>query len=224
MTAPDFVLASQSPRRQRLFALLGYPFEIVAPDVDEDIHLGNEPALYVALTARQKAEAVAAAWPPGPDDRRLIVAADTTVVLDGVIMAKPADAAEAYSMLTALRGRTHQVHTGLYVVDEVTGRSLSEVHTANVTMRDYSDSEIAAYIATGDPFDKAGGYAIQHPVFKPAARLAGCLPAVVGLPLCGLIPLLRGMGVPDRFNAAAIVAAHDGYQHVCPSIALWYNV
>lgn len=221
---PSFILASQSPRRRELFALLGYPFEIVVPDVDEDVHLGADPAAYVLLTARQKAEAVAAALasdsPAGRRvagrrvaGRRVIVAADTTVDLDGAIMAKPGDAAEAWAMLAALRGRTHQVHTGVCVADTTSGRRLAAVHSADVTMRNYSDEEIAAYIDTGDPFDKAGGYAIQHPAFRPAATLSGCYTAIMGLPLCGLVVMLRQLGIPDRIDPVALVDAHRGYTH-----------
>jgi septum formation protein len=90
---------------------------------------------------------------------------------------------------------------------------LASVHTAAVTMRDYSDEEIDAYIATGDPFDKAGGYAIQHPTFRPVAALQGCYLGVMGLSLCDLILLLREMGVPDRFDPAALVDAHRGFMH-----------
>lgn len=211
---PSFILASQSPRRRELFALLGYPFEIVVPDVDEDVHLGADPAAYVLLTARQKAEAVAAALASdSPAGRRVIVAADTTVDLDGAIMAKPGDAAEAWAMLAALRGRTHQVHTGVCVADTTSGRRLAAVHSADVTMRNYSDEEIAAYIDTGDPFDKAGGYAIQHPTFRPAATLSGCYTAIMGLPLCGLVVMLRQLGIPDRIDPVALVDAHRGYTH-----------
>lgn len=209
-----FVLASQSPRRRELFGLLGYPFEIMAPDVDEDLHLSAGPATYVVRTARQKAEAVAAAQPPAQEGlRRLIVAADTTVALEGDILAKPGDDEEARAMLAALRGRTHEVHTGVCVIDAAAGRELSAVSTAAVTMRSYSDAEITAYIATGDPFDKAGGYAIQHPDFRPVAALSGCFLAVVGLSLCDLIPLLRELDVPDRFSPAALVDVHRGYGH-----------
>lgn len=209
-----FILASQSPRRRQLFGLLGYPFEFMAPDVDEDVHLKAGPAAYVLRTARQKAEAVVGALAPAPEGlRRLVVAADTTVALEGDILAKPGDDDEARAMLLALRGRTHDVHTGVCVFDAAAGRELSAVSTAAVTMRDYSDAEIAAYIATGDPFDKAGGYAIQHPVFRPVAALAGCFLAVVGLSLCDLIPLLRELDVPDRFNPAALVDVHRGFMH-----------
>jgi predicted house-cleaning NTP pyrophosphatase (Maf/HAM1 superfamily) len=116
-------------------------------------------------------------------------------------------------MLRALRGRPHQVHTGVCVIDPGDGREVSSVHTAAVTMRAYSDAEIDAYIAGGDPFDKAGAYAIQHPTFRPVAAIKGCYLGVMGLSLCDLIPLLRELGVPDRFDPAALVDAHQGHLH-----------
>ena len=206
------ILASGSPRRRELLGLLDYPFEVVVSGADEDSHLDAGPAAYVLPTARNKALAVATELPPTQESRRLIIAADTTVDLDGVIMAKPATAEEAREMLIALRGRVHSVHTAMCVLDG-DGREESVVHTAMITMRNYSDEEITAYIATGDPFDKAGAYAIQHPTFSPVAALSGCYLGVMGLPLCDLIPLLRRHGLPDRFDPAALVDAHRGVMH-----------
>ena len=142
-----------------------------------------------------------------------MIAADTTVALDGIIFGKPATPAEAREMLVALRGRPHEVHTAVCVVDPDLGREAASVHTATVTMRNYSDAEIDHYIATGDPFDKAGGYAIQHAAFRPVAALSGCYLGVMGLSLCDLIPLLRDLDIPDRFDPAALVDAHHGYRH-----------
>jgi len=217
MPSPQLILASASPRRRELLGLLGYPFEVVVSGADEDAHLDDGPAAYVLHTARHKAETVAAetalhdaAVAGAPT--RLIIAADTTVALDKTILGKPATAAEARSMLVALRGRDHEVHTAVCVLAG-DGREETVVHTAIVTMRNYSDAEIDAYIATGDPFDKAGAYAIQHPTFSPVAGLSGCYPGVMGLPLCDLIPLLRRLGLPDRFAPAALVDAHRGYLH-----------
>ncbi len=207
------LLASQSPRRRQLLGLLGYPFDVFVTDVDEDLHLAAGPAEYVRRTAAQKAEAAARAFAQ-PRPRTLLIAADTTVALDGAILAKPADEADARRMLTALRGRAHQVHTGLCVVDLADGREASTVHTTAVTMRDYSAAEVDAYVATGDPLDKAGAYAIQHGGFRPVAALDGCYLTVVGLSLCGLIALLREFGVPCRASRAALLAAHDGFP--CP--------
>ncbi len=214
MNDTRFILASQSPRRRQLLALLGYPFEIIVPGVDEDLHLDAGPASYVLRTAQQKAEAVAQPLPAPRDATRLIViAADTTVALDETILGKPATYEEARSMLVALRGRAHDVHTAV-CVHHSDGREASSVHTAIVTMRNYSDGEIDDYIATGNPFDKAGGYAIQHPRFRPVERLDGCFLGVVGLSLCDLIPLLRHLDVPDRFDPAALVDAHRGHMHL----------
>lgn len=214
MTNIHLILGSASPRRRELLALLGYPFEVVVSGADEDAHLDAGPAAYVLHTARAKAAAVVATLPPPePSAPRLIIAADTTVALDETILGKPATYEEARSMLVALRGRAHDVHTAV-CVHHSDGREASSVHTAIVTMRNYSDGEIDDYIATGNPFDKAGGYAIQHPRFRPVARLDGCFLGVVGLSLCDLIPLLRRLDVPDRFDPAALVDAHRGHMHL----------
>jgi MAF protein len=209
-----FILASQSPRRRQLLARLGYPFEVVVPDVDEDVHLEAGPTTYVLRTAQQKAEAVAHKLPAlRTTARTIVIAADTTVALDGAILGKPADGDEARRMLLALRGQAHEVHTGLCLA-EAGGREVTAVHSTVVTMRDYSTPEIDAYIATGDPLDKAGAYAIQHVEFSPMAALDGCYLNVVGLSLCGLIALLRQLGVPCRASRADLLALHDGYP--CP--------
>jgi MAF protein len=215
MNDTRFILASQSPRRRQLLALLGYPFEVVVSGVDEDVHLSAGPATYVLRTAQQKAEAVAQLIAAPPDATRpIIIAADTTVALDGTILGKPADDEEARQMLMALRGRTHDVHTGLCLVEAGGGREVAAVHSTLVTMRDYSAAEIDVYVASGDPLDKAGAYAIQHAAFSPVAALDGCYLNVVGLSLCGLILLLRELGVPCRASRATLLAAHDGYP--CP--------
>lgn len=114
-------------------------------------------------------------------------------------------------MLLALRGRTHAIHTGLCVVDLADGREVRTVDTAIATMRDYSPAEIDAYVATGDPFDKAGAYAVQHPQFNPVAALDGCYLAVLGLSLCELIATLGTFGVPCRAARAELLSAHRGY-------------
>ncbi len=196
-----------------MLRLLGYPFEVYVADVDEDVHLSAGPADYVQLTAAQKAEAAARALGT-PTTPTLIIAADTTVALDGAILGKPADAGHARHMLTALRGQTHAVYTGLCVVDTASGREVRALHTTAVTMRAYSPAEIDAYVATGDPLDKAGAYAIQYAAFAPVAALDGCYLNVVGLSLCGLIAALAEFGVPCRARRAELRAAHDGY--LCP--------
>lgn len=215
MNEPHFILASQSPRRRELLGLLGYPFRVLVSGVDEDAHLDAGPATYVLRTAQHKSEAVArsfnaAAEPPGG----LIIAADTTVALVDDILGKPVDAADARRMLLALRDREHDVHTAVCVLDLTSGRELSHVHTATVTMRAYDEAEIAAYIASGDPLDKAGAYGIQHASFQPVARLEGCFLGVMGLSLCEVLLVLHELGLPCRASLADLRALHQG--HDCP--------
>jgi septum formation protein len=169
------ILASGSARRPELLAGLGLPFEVVPTGVDETSD-ERDPVALARLLALRKARAGAAAAPEAA-----VIAADTLVTLDGRFFGKPADAAEARATLQTLRGRTHQVVSGVAVVAP-TGEAVEAV-TTHVTMRAYTDAEIDAYIATGDPLDKSGAYAIQHPTFAPAAAIDGCLCSVIGLPL-----------------------------------------
>lgn len=198
-----WVLASASPRRRALIALLGHPVEVLPVPADETPWPGEDPVGYAVRLARAKLEA---AIPQAPD--ALIIAADTVVDFEGEILGKPADAAAARAMLRALRGRPHSVHTAIALYHPLRKERQLEVATARVAMRPYTDAEIEAYIATGDPFDKAGAYAIQHPTFRPAAGVEGCYAAVVGLPLCHLARALRRWGwpppadLPDRCQAA----------------------
>ena len=123
---------------------------------------------------------------------------DRTVADGDAILGKPANTDEAWAMLRQLRGRAHQVYTALTVIEVATGRAITDIAVTDVPMRQYSDAEIAAYIASGDPFDKAGGYAIQHAGFRPAVLTSGCFANVVGLPLCHLLRVLRQLGVEAR--------------------------
>jgi septum formation protein len=194
----ELILASASPRRRELMQSLGLPFTIRPADVDEESVTDPDPVANVRQTAALKAGAVAAALaaeagPQAPE--AILVAADTTVALDGRMLAKPSGVDEAWQMLQLLRGRRHQVYTGITLLHLSSGRIMEDVAATAVTMRDYSDAEIAAYIATGDPLDKAGAYAIQHAQFRPAAALDGCYANVVGLPLCHLVCALQEMGV-----------------------------
>ena len=198
----DFVLASSSPRRRELFGTLGIPYTILKPDIDESQHDGEAPLDYVTRLSREKALQVVKHL----SQPSAVLAADTVVILSadtmgvdghGVILSKPVDAADVRDMLQRLRGRVHQVCTAmtLMVLNEGAMQSTTtQITRTDVLMRDYSDAEIEAYIATGDPFDKAGSYAIQHPVFKPVARLDGCYTNVVGLPMCTLQTMLAGIG------------------------------
>ncbi|NJL57871.1 septum formation protein Maf, partial [bacterium] len=170
-----FILASQSPRRRELIQLLGFPFQVMVANVDEDSITDPDPALNVVQTARLKAAHIAnqlqgASLSP----QTLILAADTTVAFAGEMLNKPTNDADARLMLRRLGNRQHEVHTGFVLLNPVNGRECQGVSTAVVTMRPYTNEEIDDYIATGDPLDKAGAYAIQHPVFQPVAHLQGC--------------------------------------------------
>jgi septum formation protein len=169
------ILASGSARRPELLGGLGLPFEVQPTGVDESSNERDPVALGRELALR-KARAGSAAAPDAA-----VIAADTLVTLDGRFFGKPADAAEARATLQTLRGRTHQVVTGVAVV--APSGEAADVVVAHVTMRQFSDDEIDAYIATGDPLDKSGAYAIQHPTCAPAASVDGCLCSVIGLPL-----------------------------------------
>ena len=188
MAQPTLVLASASPRRRELLAALGIDFLVRPGDVDERSE-EPDPRRRAAQLALRKARAAGAANPGAP-----VVAADTIVVLDRRVLGKPDGADEAAAMLAALRGRRHEVVSAVAVASE--GRDAVEAATTAVTMRDYGDDEIGRFIARGEPFDKAGGYAVQDAEFAPAASVDGCLCAVIGLPLWtvrGLLARVAGI-------------------------------
>ena len=192
----QLILASNSPRRKELLHLIGWAFRILPADVDETPFQEEAADRYVLRLAQEKARAVADQAGPG----EWIVAADTTVADDEHILGKPQDAAEAMSMLLGLRGREHQVYTAVAVYDPHSDLMRAELAATNVPMRPYTRQEVQAYIATGDPFDKAGSYAIQHPEFRPVEALSGCYANVVGLPLCHLSRAFQSFGVPSVTN------------------------
>ncbi len=175
------ILASGSPRRREMLPRLGFAFTTARPDIDETPRAGEAADAYVARLSREKADAIR--------EDGLIIAADTTVADGPQILGKPENATEADAMLRQLRGRLHVVHTGVTVRDTTT--AYTAVTTTTVEMRNYTDAEIDAYIAAGEPFDKAGGYAIHDPIFHPVARIQGCYATVMGLPMCTLCGILR---------------------------------
>jgi len=189
----NLILASTSPRRKELFTLFGFPFMVIPANIDESRLLRESPPDYVLRLACEKAQKVAA------ETVGLVLAADTIVVDGDELLGKPENEADAKRMLQQLRGRTHQVFTGIALVDTTSGDSYDDVCRTDATMRAYSDAEIDAYIATGDPMDKAGAYAIQHEGFHPVEDLEGCFASVMGLPICHLVPGLRrfGLQIPD---------------------------
>lgn len=196
------ILASNSPRRRSLLRLLGLDFIVQAADVDETPQAGESPAEYVLRLARAKALACA-------DGKNMTLAADTAVVDGATILGKPRDAVQAAAMLRRLRGRVHQVYTALALW---TGACLlTDVCATDVLMREYSEEEITEYIASGDPLDKAGAYAIQHPDFRPVAAIRGCYACVVGLPLCHLVRLLHQAGLVLAVDAPARCQSTFGY-------------
>ena len=187
------ILASNSPRRKQLLTLGGWAFSCAAAPVDESVLPGEAPEAYVRRLAEAKARA-ALDREPGLPAEALVVAADTTVVDGEQILGKPVDPAEAQQMLRQLRDRRHQVYTGLAVLRAGDGQLHLDAVVTDVWMRDYSDAEMQAYIASGDPLDKAGAYAIQHAEFNPVARLDGCAANVVGLPVCRLAQAIEALG------------------------------
>jgi septum formation protein len=206
------ILASSSPRRRQLLALAGWKFSISPADVDESWYLNETPPNCVVRLAETKARAVKA------DADQIILAADTAVV-DGIdILGKPKDSLDAAVMLTRLRGHTHQVYTGIALLRLSDGLLLKDLCLTDVHMRDYSDEEIHTYVQTGDPLDKAGAYAIQHPQFQPVAGLDGCYASVMGLPMCHVILLMRKMDIQP--NADIFAGCETLLEYQCPVSSL----
>lgn len=202
------VLASASPRRRELFALLGWDFQVAPANVPEDPFPGESAPDYVLRLAETKARWVAARQ----DANVLVLAADTTVVKNDQILGKPADAAEAARMLRLLRGKVHQVYSGIAIARN--GKLFSDICGTDVPMRPYSDQEMRAYIDSGDPMDKAGAYAIQHAGFHPVEEMGGCYANVMGLPLCHVTRTLRILGIEVERNVPLVCQDHIGYE--CP--------
>jgi septum formation protein len=171
---PHLILASASPRRKELLATLGQPFEVVVPEIDETPIADEKPRAFTERMAKEKAGAV--------DREGLIIAADTIVVHQGAILGKPADKAEARSMLNALSNDRHEVITGVCIRSGI--RSVVFSTRTEVIFRMVEDAEIEAYIETGDPMDKAGAYAIQGGAAHMVRSIKGSYTNVVGLPLC----------------------------------------
>jgi septum formation protein len=178
------VLASGSPRRRELLARLGVRFTVVPADIDETPRAGEDPLAYVERLAAEKAASV--------HDGDVVLAADTTVVLDGTILGKPADAGEAAAMLRALSGRAHLVHTG--VTARRGRRSTTTSATTLVRFADLTADDIAWYVATGEPMDKAGAYALQGAGGVFVVGIEGSASNVVGLPLHVVPVLLAELG------------------------------
>jgi septum formation protein len=188
------VLASRSPRRAALLTAAGFDFTVEPADLDERAQPGETPDVYVCRVAREKARLVARYR---PDD--VVIAADTVVVIDGLVLGKPADSADAAAMLRRLAGRAHEVLTGVAV--EARGRFRVDVGRTTVFFAKLSDAEIAWYVASGEPLDKAGAYGIQGLASRFVPRIEGSYTNVVGLPITLVTRLLQQSAREDSFGA-----------------------
>ncbi|WP_339798192.1 Maf family protein [Paenibacillus sp. FSL R5-0744] len=186
------ILASGSPRRRELLSLLGLPFEVITSEADESTSPDFTPEQIVRSLALRKAEAVVAA---AGERNAVIIGSDTIVVLDNTVLGKPVDELDSKSMLTRLQGRNHKVYTGVACIGLPHGKTIVEHRVTSVTMRAMTENEIIAYIATGEPADKAGSYAIQGLGSTLVERIEGCYFNVVGLPLSLLGEMLSEFGI-----------------------------
>ncbi|OMD34890.1 Maf family protein [Paenibacillus odorifer] len=190
--SPLIILASGSPRRRELLSLLGLPFEVITSEADESTPPDWTPERIVRSLALRKAEAVVAT---AGERNAVIIGSDTIVVLDNTVLGKPVDKLDSKAMLTRLQGRTHKVYTGVACLGFPNGKTIVEHRVTSVTMRAMTEEEIAAYIATGEPADKAGSYAIQGLGSILVERIEGCYFNVVGLPLSLLGEMLSEFGI-----------------------------
>ena len=198
-------LASSSPRRRELMAALGMQFALTPADVDETPLPEESPEAMVRRLSADKAAKIAAGQTAG-----YVIGADSTVVHQGAAIGKPTDDADARRMLRRLCGTTHQVCTGLTVVNAATGQTLTASMSSEITLRHFSDAELERSIASGVPLDKAGGYAIQDAILQPAVHWQGCYSNIVGLPLCRLLAMLAELGCPIPAEWRTAAAPHCG--------------
>lgn len=196
------ILASQSPRRRELLSLIGVAHDVVPADIDETLHAGEVHVEHVERLAREKALLVASRHPGD-----VVIGADTIVVLDGEVLGKPSSTGEAIATLTRLSGRTHTVHTAVAISYD--NRVAADVESVEVTFRKLGREQIEAYVATGEPMDKAGAYGIQGYGATIVERIHGDYFAVMGLPLGRLVLLLQELGLRYGFDGAVTVE-HGG--------------
>ncbi len=215
MNKQHLILASSSPRRQQLFRELGLTFIALAADIDETPLPGEHPGAMTCRLAEEKARAIAMRLGEVTTDT-LIVASDTTVALGDEIYGKPIDAADARRMLQDLRNGPHQVFSAVSVLQLPRDRQTTRINTTDVFMRDYSDAEIDAYIASGDPLDKAGAYGIQARDFACVAHLQGCYASVMGLPLADLSELLAEFGYTVPADVPVVCRMVNTFQCCAP--------
>ena len=194
MITPRVILASSSPRRRELLDLVGIAYAVQPADIDETYRDGEEAPAHAERLAREKGATIAARHPDA-----VIISADTIVVIDGLVLGKPRDEADAARMLSMLGGQTHVVLTAVAVM--YGGHVRSAVESVRVTFRPLDRERIGAYIATGEPLDKAGAYGIQGFGATLVERVDGDYFAVMGLPLARMVDLLQEIGVRYEFGA-----------------------
>jgi MAF protein len=187
----EFILASKSPRRQMLLRNLINHFIVMETDIDETIQSGENPSDFVLRLASEKAFAAGKKLEESALQEVIVIAADTIVVDREKVLGKPIDAEDAINILDRLKNRTHQVLSGIAVYQLETRKIRSRMVLTEVRMRNYTGAEVQEYVNSGDPFDKAGAYAIQNDSFNPVPDFNGCFANVMGLPLCHLSLLLR---------------------------------
>ncbi len=197
-TRPRVILASQSPRRRELLTLIGITHEVHPANVNESVFPDEAPVPHCERLAREKARTLAVLHPEA-----VVIGSDTIVVIDGDILGKPGNRAEAIAMVTRLSGRTHTVFTAVAVAHG--GVTLSGVESVSVTFRALDVAQIAAYVDTGEPMDKAGAYGIQGFGATNVERIDGDYFAVMGLPLGRMVGLLRDLGFRYAFGPLTVV-------------------
>lgn len=210
----EVILASKSPRRQKLLRNLIDHFFIINSGVEEFVIPDEKPEEFVLRLAKDKAIRVSEKMDLNPDQEILVIGTDTIVVDGSEILGKPVDDIDARRILEQLKGKEHQVLSGIVIYQFPGGQISSRLIRSNVMMREYSGAEIDAYIATGDPFDKAGAYAIQNHSFNPVPDFQGCYANVMGLPVCDLYGLIKGAGHEANESVAENCQASIQYQ--CP--------
>jgi MAF protein len=210
----SIVLASGSPRRLQLVRLLGVTCRTEVSPVDESLDAHHDAVARAKELALAKARAVAV-----HSGQAVILAADTLIAFRGRLLGKPRDHEEAGAILRALRGTWHRVLTGVAVIDGETGKEFVAVEETRVLMRRYSDAEIAAYVASGDPMDKAAAYAIQNRAFHPVERLEVCYCNVMGLPLCATRDLLRQAGLVTPVDGERLRSRECSYCQQAASLS-----
>jgi septum formation protein len=189
----ELILASASPRRSQLLRAAGVRFTVMPADLDESARAGETPRALVLRLAEEKARAVAQRVGPAPP--RLVLGSDTIVVIGEDVLGKPRDPDHAVALLGRILGRRHTVLTGVALVDSASGVTRATCVSSEVAMRSASDAEVRAYVASGEPLDKAGAYALQGEGRRFVERVIGSESNVIGLPLEETLALLRGAGV-----------------------------